>query len=83
MRFVYSLSNSTSGIGDFGIDGIKTFIRDHQCGDICLRLRLDKAIVLVDQRRSTTPDINFHGDHRRASGEVEDEDEDHDHDASA
>ena len=48
--FVYSLSNlnSTSGIGDFGIDGIKTFIQDHQCGDICLCLGLDKAIIFSD-----------------------------------
>jgi hypothetical protein len=59
LSFVYSLafSNSKSGIGDFGIDGIKTFIQDHQCGDICLRLGLDKAISLDDRRgHSTTPD---------------------------
>ncbi|KAJ6583944.1 kinase-like domain-containing protein, partial [Mycena vulgaris] len=34
-------------VGDFGIEGIKTFFRDHICGDICLRLRLDKTAPLV------------------------------------
>ncbi|KAJ7090464.1 kinase-like domain-containing protein, partial [Mycena epipterygia] len=29
-----------SGVGDFGIEGIETFLRDHTCGDICLRLQL-------------------------------------------
>lgn len=31
------------------MDGIKTFIRDHQCGDICRRLGLDKSITLGDR----------------------------------
>ncbi|KAJ6533911.1 kinase-like domain-containing protein [Mycena vulgaris] len=34
--------NGASGFGDFGIDGIQSFLNDHICGDICLRLRLDK-----------------------------------------
>lgn len=49
MSFSCNSYNSNSGIGDFGVDGIKTFIRDHQCGDICLRLGLDKSITLGDQ----------------------------------
>ncbi|KAJ7082793.1 kinase-like domain-containing protein, partial [Mycena epipterygia] len=32
--------NGASGVGDFGITGIESFLRDHICGDICLRLRL-------------------------------------------
>jgi hypothetical protein len=59
---VYSLSNSTSGIGDFGIDGIKSFVQDHQCGDICLRLGLDKAIILDDRHCPTTPDHEHEDD---------------------
>lgn len=35
-----------SGIGDFGQDGIDTFIRDHTCGEICQRLGLDRSIPL-------------------------------------
>ncbi|KAJ6473885.1 kinase-like domain-containing protein, partial [Mycena sanguinolenta] len=35
-----------SGIGDFGIQGIKSFFRDHICGDICLRLHLEKSAPL-------------------------------------
>ncbi|KAJ6544934.1 kinase-like domain-containing protein [Mycena sp. CBHHK59/15] len=36
-----------SGIGDFGLEGIQSFIRDHTCGDVCLRLRLDQTAPLV------------------------------------
>ncbi|KAJ6465319.1 kinase-like domain-containing protein, partial [Mycena sanguinolenta] len=35
-----------SGIGNFGIQGIKSFFRDHICGDICLRLHLEKSAPL-------------------------------------
>jgi len=28
--------------------GIKTFIHDHQCGDICLHLGLDKTVPLCE-----------------------------------
>jgi hypothetical protein len=48
--------NSNSGIGDFGVDGIKTFIWDHQCGDICLRLGLDKSVTLGDQHGASASD---------------------------
>ncbi|KAK7007244.1 hypothetical protein R3P38DRAFT_2432505, partial [Favolaschia claudopus] len=30
-----------SGIGDFGLEGINSFIQDHSCGDVCNRLALD------------------------------------------
>ncbi|KAJ7734464.1 kinase-like domain-containing protein, partial [Mycena metata] len=36
-----------SGIGDFGIEGIQSFFRDHVCADICLRLHLDKTVPLI------------------------------------
>ncbi|KAJ7171948.1 kinase-like domain-containing protein, partial [Mycena filopes] len=32
--------NGDSGIGDFGVSGIKSFIRDHVCGDVCRSLSL-------------------------------------------
>ena len=35
-----------SGVGDFGEEGIASFIRDHKCNDICKRLRLDAEIPL-------------------------------------
>ncbi|KAJ6505055.1 kinase-like domain-containing protein [Mycena sanguinolenta] len=38
--------NGDSGIGDFGIEGIESFFCDHTCGDICLRLGLDKSAPL-------------------------------------
>jgi hypothetical protein len=36
-----------SGIGDFGIEGIESFLRDHICGDVCLRLLLDQTAPLT------------------------------------
>ncbi|KAJ6601597.1 kinase-like domain-containing protein [Mycena sp. CBHHK59/15] len=41
-----------SGIGDFGLEGIQSFLRDcyvmdHTCGDVCLHLRLDQTAPLV------------------------------------
>ncbi|KAJ7733567.1 kinase-like domain-containing protein [Mycena maculata] len=39
--------NVDSGVGDFGMEGIQSFLRDHVCGDICLRLRLDQTALLV------------------------------------
>ena len=60
ISFSYDFYNSTSGIGDFGIDGIKTFIWDHQCGDVCLRLGLDKSIALSnDQHGANASDANI------------------------
>ncbi|KAJ7659811.1 hypothetical protein DFH06DRAFT_1130566 [Mycena polygramma] len=38
---------SASGIGDFGIEGIQSLLRDHDCGAVCLRLGLDKTAPLV------------------------------------
>ncbi|KAF7371790.1 hypothetical protein MVEN_00036700 [Mycena venus] len=37
----------TSGIGDFGLEGIQSFLDDHICGDVCRRLDLDKTAPLV------------------------------------
>lgn len=41
------LDFSDSGIGDFGTEGINTFIESHKCGAICKRLGLDEGIPLV------------------------------------
>jgi len=54
-------TDGNSGIGDFGVDGIKTFIRDHQCGDICRRLGLDKSITLGDQHGASASDSDIGG----------------------
>ncbi|KAJ7144011.1 kinase-like domain-containing protein [Mycena epipterygia] len=50
--------NGASGVGDFGITGIESFLRDHICGDICLRLRLDKTapLILCDDPISPAPE---------------------------
>ncbi|KAJ7825810.1 hypothetical protein B0H14DRAFT_2596271 [Mycena olivaceomarginata] len=60
-HFVWGYSNQTlvfadlqgtpalvgaSGIGDFGFEGIRSFLCDHSCGDICLWLHLDKTAPL-------------------------------------
>jgi hypothetical protein len=35
---------SSSGIGDFGEDGIKRYVSDHKCQAICAALRLPPAV---------------------------------------
>ncbi|KAJ7456336.1 hypothetical protein B0H11DRAFT_1925661 [Mycena galericulata] len=35
--------NSDSGIGDFGLEGIRSFVCDHECGDVCRSLGLDQC----------------------------------------
>ncbi|KAJ7889353.1 hypothetical protein B0H14DRAFT_1167860 [Mycena olivaceomarginata] len=54
-----------SGIGDFGEKGIKSFIDDHQCTDLCRALTLESSYPLVMQEE---------GD----SGSEKDSDEDED-----
>ncbi|KAJ7895786.1 kinase-like domain-containing protein [Mycena leptocephala] len=54
-----------SGIGDFGEKGIKSFIDDHQCTDLCRALTLESSYPLVMQE-----DGDF------SSGKDSDEDED-------
>ncbi|KAJ7856017.1 hypothetical protein B0H13DRAFT_1473929, partial [Mycena leptocephala] len=53
---------SASGIGDFGIEGIESFLRDHTCRDVCLRLRLDKTAPLVLNEEETEDDGNHGSD---------------------
>ncbi|KAJ7928313.1 kinase-like domain-containing protein [Mycena leptocephala] len=54
-----------SGIGDFGEKGIKSFIDDHQCTDLCRALTLESSYPLVMQE-----------DGDPSSGKDSDEDED-------
>ncbi|KAK7029317.1 kinase-like domain-containing protein [Favolaschia claudopus] len=67
-----------SGIGDFGLEGINSFIQDHSCGDVCNRLALDEVAPLIfdtssneeqeeEQDNSPSP-----GDADSANGEGED-----------
>jgi hypothetical protein len=35
-----------SGVGDFGEDGIKTFLHDHSCGPLCSSLGLKEQVPL-------------------------------------
>ncbi|KAJ7797902.1 kinase-like domain-containing protein [Mycena olivaceomarginata] len=46
-----------SGIGDFGVEGIRSFIQDHHCGDICRSLGLHESVLLSDniQPNEDTP----------------------------
>ncbi|KAK7058136.1 kinase-like domain-containing protein [Favolaschia claudopus] len=48
-----------SGIGDFGSEGIETFLKDHICGDICVALNLDKEVPLdaVEQPNENDDDV--------------------------
>jgi hypothetical protein len=42
--FIFS---SKSGVGDFGLAGIKTFLNDHTCGQVCTTLSLEAQVPLV------------------------------------
>ncbi|KAJ7512434.1 kinase-like domain-containing protein [Mycena galericulata] len=44
-----------SGIGDFGLEGIRSFICDHECGDVCRSLGLDQSMLLVERSKSSSP----------------------------
>ncbi|KAJ7820769.1 kinase-like domain-containing protein [Mycena olivaceomarginata] len=35
-----------SGLGDFGIDGIETFVNTHECNRLCIELRFDQSYPL-------------------------------------
>ncbi|KAJ7884025.1 kinase-like domain-containing protein [Mycena leptocephala] len=50
--------NGNSGIGDFGMEGIKSFFRDHVCGEVCLRLHLNKTAPLVLSDGGADDDIS-------------------------
>ncbi|KAK7041370.1 kinase-like domain-containing protein [Favolaschia claudopus] len=65
-----------SGIGDFGLEIINSFLRDHSCGDVWNRLALDEVAPLIfdtsrneeeEQDNSPSP-----GDADSANGEGED-----------
>ncbi|KAK7006612.1 kinase-like domain-containing protein [Favolaschia claudopus] len=66
-----------SGIGDFGLEGINSFLQDHSCGDVCNRIALDEVAPLIfdtsrneeqeEQDNSPSP-----GDADSANGEGED-----------
>ncbi|KAF5360208.1 hypothetical protein D9757_011403 [Collybiopsis confluens] len=34
-------TSGLSGSGDFGEEGIKSFVRDHECGPVCKAMKLD------------------------------------------
>ncbi|KAJ7926924.1 kinase-like domain-containing protein, partial [Mycena leptocephala] len=40
-------ADGDSGVGDFGREGIETFVHDHNCTDLCRSLSLDTSYPLV------------------------------------
>ncbi|KAF7354006.1 hypothetical protein MVEN_01087400 [Mycena venus] len=52
--------DGASGVGDFGMQGILSFLEAHTCRDICRRLGLDKTAPLLldnDSEEPATPDV--------------------------
>ncbi|KAJ7434452.1 hypothetical protein B0H11DRAFT_1938660 [Mycena galericulata] len=47
-----------SGVGDFGIEGIKTFTKDHECNEICRGLALHESYPLVINLQDDAGDGN-------------------------
>lgn len=46
LAFIFYCSRD-SGVGDFGREGIETFVHDHNCTDLCRSLSLDTSYPLV------------------------------------
>ncbi|KAJ7577391.1 kinase-like domain-containing protein [Mycena floridula] len=40
-------TSGDSGVGDFGEEGIASFVRDHSCLQVCLKLGLDTSMPMV------------------------------------
>ena len=59
------MSIRDSGIGDFGEEGIATFLRDHRCNNICKLLKLNTEIPLVVARKTKGKGRASDGTHSR------------------
>jgi hypothetical protein len=56
------LTSRGSGLGDFGIEGIESFVNGHECNRLCEQLHLE-ALELVDkpaEPESTEPSEGGH-----------------------
>ncbi|KAJ7025816.1 kinase-like domain-containing protein [Mycena alexandri] len=64
-----------SGLGDFGIDGIETFINTHECNRLCTELQLDQSYPLELPESVPGPDgtdrSGSEGGHRTPDEEEE------------
>ncbi|KAF8146510.1 kinase-like domain-containing protein [Mycena galopus ATCC 62051] len=64
-----------SGLGDFGIDGIETFINTHECNRLCTELRFDQSYPLQLPEDVPGPDSTnrsgSEGGHGTPDGEEE------------
>jgi len=49
---------SDTGVGDFGAEGIASFVEDHSCNTICLGLGLNNQIPQVDSDDEEEGDKN-------------------------
>lgn len=45
-----------SGLGDFGIEGIETFINTHECNRLCTELRFEESYPLQLPEEVLGPD---------------------------
>jgi hypothetical protein len=68
-----------SGLGDFGVDGIETFVDTHQCNRFCEKLEFDAVFPLELPADIPGPDPTEDGsgsDGGSGFGNVEGEDDD-------
>ncbi|KAJ7327592.1 kinase-like domain-containing protein [Mycena albidolilacea] len=56
-------ADGDSGVGDFGREGIETFVHDHNCTDLCRSLSLDTSYPLV-MPKNGEEDENLEGENR-------------------
>ncbi|KAJ7668105.1 hypothetical protein B0H17DRAFT_1142572 [Mycena rosella] len=50
------------GVGDFGTEGVKTFIKDHQCAEICRGVKLHDLYPLLADEDNQDEESNKDGD---------------------
>ncbi|KAJ6587419.1 kinase-like domain-containing protein [Mycena vulgaris] len=67
-------SEGCSGIGDFGIQGIETFVKDHQCNEICRGLMLHEIYPLVAEKNGQNTGNTSDGEGDGDDGDQSEED---------
>ncbi|KAG6848200.1 hypothetical protein H0H93_002484 [Arthromyces matolae] len=70
-------TNGESGVGDFGVEGMLTFLKDHECRDVCHGLGLDKSMPIdVDEFKACLKKYEKEGVSVGSSAAPEDQDRD-------
>ncbi|KAG6834916.1 hypothetical protein H0H93_006404 [Arthromyces matolae] len=70
--------NGESGVGDFGIEGMVSFLKDHECHDVCRGLGLDRSMPIDLDEFQARLDSEESDKHGVSLNSEEEQDQDHD-----